>query len=224
LRFALFLFVIFLVRAPSGAAKAQPERRTGGEPWPSHGVDASDSHAGGLSAILKQAFSARIIHPEFSSRYGFKRSDEAVRQSRIELIAVLLSPCSLPKAMAQVANGTAEVFLGASWVVESCGEGAKPTIAASYFRRAYDGGVRRLILEVLAIHFPSWPARTLRISLRCQCHFQMEQTQDAAHRAQFGQTLFHFPPSPVGGSRYQAEIWHFTQAFPSQNAWGIFGQ
>src|SRR6202166_2612834 len=77
--------------------------------------------------------------PEFSSRYGFNEVMKLSVSQRLELIASA-EPLVHYRADGTSANGTAEVFLGAQAVV-SHGEGAKPTIAASYFRRVYDGGV-----------------------------------------------------------------------------------
>lgn len=80
--------------------------------------------------------------PEFSTRYEFNEVVKLAVSRRLEFIE-----SSEPDIHYTVnnlsANGMAEVFLG-SQVVLLPGEGAKPTISASYFRRVFDGGVPEL--------------------------------------------------------------------------------
>ena len=47
--------------------------------------------------------------------------------------------CSGNSKRGVTANRVADIFVGAQFVLYH-GEGAKPTVAASYFHRAYDGG------------------------------------------------------------------------------------
>jgi hypothetical protein len=80
--------------------------------------------------------------PEFSSRSSL---NEVLKLSVIPRLELLASsePIVHYRADGRTANGVAEVFLGAQAVL-SPGEGAKPTVAVSYFHRAYDGGVPEL--------------------------------------------------------------------------------
>jgi hypothetical protein len=155
--------------------------------------------------------------PEFSSRYGANEVIKLSVKPRLELIASA-EPLVHYRADAASANGTAEVFLGAQAVV-SHGEGARPTIAASYFRRVYDGGVPELDFgsprnsflllasaDVMGFHYDA------------NVIFN-EQTQEAAHRTQFGQTLS-ISHRVVGKLSLSGEIWHFTQPFLRSNAVG----
>jgi len=155
--------------------------------------------------------------PEFSSRYGFNEVMKLSVAPRLELISSA-EPFVHYRAGGMSANGTAEVFLGAQAIVIH-GEGAKPTIAASYFRRVYDGGApevdfgspRNSILflasgDVKGFHYDA------------NAIFN-EQTQAVVHRAQFGQTLS-ITHHVAGKFSVSGEIWHFTQPFLRGHAVG----
>ena len=94
-----------------------------------------------------------------------------------------------------------------------------PTIAASYFRRVYDGGVPEL-------DFGS-PRNSLLLLASADVkgfHYDAnaifnEQTQGLVHRGQFGQTLSISHPI-IGKLSLSGEIWHFTQPFLHGNAVG----
>ena len=154
---------------------------------------------------------------EFSSRYGLNEVMKLSVTSRLEFIASA-EPFVHYRADGTTANGTAEVFLGAQGVVVH-GEGSKPTIAASYFRRVYDGGVPE-------VDFGS-PRNSLLILASGDVkgfHYDAnaifnEQTQGVVHRGQFGQTLSISHPI-IGKLSLSGEIWHFTQPFLRGNAVG----
>jgi hypothetical protein len=155
--------------------------------------------------------------PEFSSRYGLNEVIKLSVTPRLEFIASA-EPFIHYSADGTTANGTAEVFLGVQAVV-SHGEGAKPTMTASYFRRLYDGGVPEL-------DFGS-PRNSLLLLASADVkgfHYDAnaifnEQTQGVVHRGQFGQTLSISHPI-IGKLSLSAEIWHFTQPFLHGNAVG----
>jgi hypothetical protein len=155
--------------------------------------------------------------PEFSSRYGFNEVMKLSVMPRLELIASA-EPLVHYRVDGTSANGTAEVFLGAQAVV-SQGEGSKPTISASYFRRVYDGGVPE-------VDFGS-PRNSFLVLASADVkgfHYDAnaifnEQTQETAHRVQFGQTLSISHPI-VGKLSLSGEIWHFTQPFLRSHAVG----
>lgn len=155
--------------------------------------------------------------PEFSSRYGFNEVIKLSVERRLQLIASA-EPLVHYRADGVSANGTAEVFLGAQAVV-SRGEGARPTIAASYFRRIYDGGVPE-------VDFGS-PRNSLLVLASADVkgfHYDAnavfnEQTQAAVHRPQFGQTLS-ISHHVAGKFSVSGEIWRFTQPFLRSSAVG----
>src|ERR1700740_1058722 len=87
---------------------------------------------------FETGLSAANHSPEFSSRFAPNEVLKFSVHPRLEFLASS-EPVVHFRAAGQTANRVAEVFLGAQAVI-SPGEGAKPTIAVSYFHRAYDGG------------------------------------------------------------------------------------
>jgi hypothetical protein len=136
---------------------------------------------------------------------------------RFELLAAS-EPSVHYRADDQIANGTAEVFLGVQGIVHH-GEGAQPTIAVSYFRRIYDGGAPEL-------DFGS-PRNSLLLLASADVkgfHYDVnamlnEVIEGTTHRAQSGQSL---TISHSMGKRFaiSGEIWHFTQPFLRSNTVG----
>jgi hypothetical protein len=155
--------------------------------------------------------------PEFSSRYGFNEIMKLSVTPRLELIASA-EPLVHYRADGISANGTAEVFLGAQAVVIH-GEGARPTIAASYFRRVYDGGAPELDFGSPRNSFLLLTSGDVKgFHYDANAIFN-EQTQEAVHRVQFGQTLS-ISHHVVGKLSLSGEIWHFTQPFLRSHAVG----
>src|ERR1700719_4566862 len=210
-----FLLLNFVIVPLSLAQSAQSDEAEASPGRPTVSTPATLTPVGYLqfeTGVLGASHS-----PEFSSRYGFNEVTKLSITPRLELIASA-EPLVHYRADGTSANGTAEVFLGAQAVV-SHGEGAKPTIAASYFRRVYDGGVpegdfgspRNSFLLLAS-------ADVKRFHYDANAIFN-EQTQGAAHRAQFGQTLS-ISHHVVGKLSLSGEIWHFTQPFLRSHAVG----
>ena len=155
--------------------------------------------------------------PEFSRRYSFNEVIKFSVIRRFELIASA-EPIVHYSADGITGNTQGEIFLGAQAVLNP-GEGAKPTIAASYFHRAYDGPAPEL-------DFGS-PANTAMILASADVkgfHYDAnailnELIDGQVRRAQFGQTLSISHPL-VGKFTVSGEIWHFTQPFLRGNAVG----
>jgi hypothetical protein len=82
--------------------------------------------------------------PEFSSRVGFNEAIKLSVAPRLELLASA-EPVAHYTFDGTSANSAADVFFGAQ-VALAYGEGAIPTVAVSYFHRAYDGGAPELDL------------------------------------------------------------------------------
>jgi hypothetical protein len=155
--------------------------------------------------------------PEFSSRFAPNEVMKFSVHPRLELLAAS-EPVVHYRVAGQSANRVAEVFLGAQAVLIP-GEGAKPTLAVSYFHRAYDGGAPEfdfgspknsvLLLasaEVKGFHYDA------------NAMFN-ELTEGTVRRAQFGQSLTISHPLK-GKFTLSGEIWHFTQPFLRGNAVG----
>jgi len=155
--------------------------------------------------------------PEFSSQSSL---NEVVRFSltrRIQLLAAA-GPFARSRAENQPTNGTGDVALGVQGVVHQ-GQGARPTIALSYFRRVYSGGTpdldfgsaRNSMLLLVSADVKGFHYDT---------NFLFNEVIDnSIHRAQFGQTLS-VSHSLVKKFGISGEIWHFTQPFLRSNAVG----
>jgi len=216
LKLTLCLVFLSLILVASSAAQSaasdEPEANPG---RPTVSTPATLTPEGYLQ--LESGFLGASHSPEFSSRYGLNEVMKLSVTSRLEFIASA-EPFVHYRSDGTTANGTAEVFLGAQGVVVH-GEGAKPTIAASYLRRVYDGGVPE-------VDFGS-PRNSLLLLASGDVkgfHYDAnaifnEQTQGVVHRGQFGQTLSISHPI-IGKLSLSGEIWHFTQPFLHGNAVG----
>jgi hypothetical protein len=166
---------------------------------------------------FETGLSAANHSPEFSSRFAPSEVLKFSVHPRLEFLASS-EPVVHFRAAGQTANRVAEVFLGAQAVI-SPGEGAKPTIAVSYFHRAYDGGAPEFDFGS-----PANSALLLASADVKGFHYDAnamfnELTEGTVRRAQFGQslTISHALPHKFTLS---GEIWHFTQPFLRGNAIG----
>jgi len=155
--------------------------------------------------------------PEFSSRTGFNEVIKLTVHKRVQLLASV-EPLVHYRAAGRTANGTAEAFLGAQAMLYA-GEGAKPTISASYFRRVYDGGVPELDFgspRNSALLLASADVKGFHYDTNALFN---ELHETGAHHLQLGQTL---SVSHRLGSRFSlsGELWHFTQPFLHGHAIG----
>jgi hypothetical protein len=212
LRFLLVSLVIVSSSAAQSAESDAPEANPG---RPTVSTPATLTPVGYLqfeTGVLGASHS-----PEFSSRYGLNTVMKLSVASRLELITSA-EPFVQYHADSTSANGTAEIFLGAQ-VVLSRGEDLKPTIAASYFRRVYDGGVPELDFGSPRNSFLLLASGDVKgFHYDANAIFN-EQTQEVVHRAQFGQTLS-ISHHLVGKLWLSGEIWHFTQPFLRSHAVG----
>lgn len=160
--------------------------------------------------------------PEFSSRSSFGEVMKFSVHPRLEFLASA-EPFVRYRADGHTANGVAEVFLGAQAVVRH-GEGAKPTVSASYFHRVYDGGVPEfdfgspansfLLLASADVKGFHYDANAMFNEL-----IDVSMHRGPVRRAQFGQSLTISHPI-MGKLTLSGEIWHFTQPFLRSNAVG----
>ncbi len=155
--------------------------------------------------------------PEFSSQSSVNEVVKFSVTPRIELLAAD-QPFAYSRAGNRTAWTTGDVALGVQGLVYQ-GEGARPTIALSYFHRVYAGdapdidigsdrnsGLILASADVKGFHYDT--------------NFIFNEVIGSGiHRAQFGQTLSvsHALPKKFGIS---GEIWHFTQPFLRSNAVG----
>jgi hypothetical protein len=214
------LFAASSLLALSAGAQTPPPTATGEPPEVNPGRPTVSTPAT-LTPVGYLQFETGAIgawhSPEFSSRSSFNEVMKFSVASRLELLASA-EPFVHYSAAGQTANGVAEVFLGAQAIV-SPGEGAKPTVAVSYFHRAYDGGVPEfdfgsplnsvLILasaDVKGFHYDA------------NAMFN-ELVDTNVRRAQFGQSLTISHPLKHKFT-LSGEIWHFTQPFLRSNTVG----
>ena len=156
--------------------------------------------------------------PEFSSRSGLNVVLKFSPSRRLEFLAAA-EPLVHYSARNRTANGTAELFLGLQGVIHR-GEGARPTIAASYFRRVFDGGVPELDLGSARNSLILLASADVK-GFHYDTNAMMNEVVEGGgiHRAQFAQTLS--VSHPAGRAfAISAELWHFTQPFLRNNAVG----
>ena len=155
--------------------------------------------------------------PEFSTRYEFNEVIKLAVTRRLEFIESS-EPAVHHTLNGVSANGVAEVFLGAQ-VVLLPGEGAKPTLSASYSRRVYDGGAPELDVgspRNSSVFYASADVKGFHYDANAVFN---EVLEGPVHRLQFGQTLSISHPLKKGFS-LSGEIWRFTQPFLRGNAIG----
>jgi hypothetical protein len=216
LRLVLCLLLILGVFVPSSAAQSGPSGEPEANPGrPTVSTPATLTPVGYLQ--FETGFLGADHSSEFSSRYGFNEVIKLSVAPRLELLASG-EPIAHYTADGVTANSVADVFLGAQVVVVQ-GEGAKPTIAGSYFHRAYDGGAPELDLGSPTNSFLVLASADIK-GFHCDANAVFnELSQGAVRRAQFGQTLS-ISHHLVGTVSLSGEIWHFTQPFLNSNAVG----
>jgi hypothetical protein len=208
------LAFLFLVQS-SLAQVGTPDDPTANPGRPTVSTPATITPVGYLQ--FETGFLGAWHSPEFSSRESVNEVIKFSISRRFELLAAS-EPLVHYRADGQIANGTAEVFFGVQGIVHH-GEGVQPTIAMSYSRRIYDGGVPEL-------DFGS-PRNSLLLLASADVkgfHYDAnamlnEIIEGTTHRAQFGQSL---TISHAVSTRFavSGEIWHFTQPFLRSNALG----
>jgi hypothetical protein len=155
--------------------------------------------------------------PEFSTRYEFNEVIKLAVTRRIEFIESS-EPAVHYTLNGVSANGIAELFLGAQ-VVLMPGEGAKPTLSASYSRRIYDGGAPELDVGSPLNSSVLYASADLKgFHYDANAVFN-EVLEGPVRRLQLGQTIS--ISHPLGkGFGLSGEIWRFSQPFLHSNAIG----
>jgi hypothetical protein len=217
LRLILIVSFLFLsgaiqrATAQSGVAD-EPEANPG---RPTVSTPATLTPVGYLQ--FETGFLAADDSPEFSSLYNLNEAIKLSVAPRLEFLAVA-EPIAHFTEDAATANRVADIFLGAQFVLHQ-GEGPKPTLAVSYFRRVYDGGAAEFDLGS--------PVNSLLVLASADVKgfhydanaFFPELEQGPVRRAQFGQSLTISHPL-LHEFTLSGEIWHFTQPFLRSNAVG----
>ena len=190
------------------SAEANPGRPTVSTPATITPVGYLQFETGGLGAKHS---------PEFSTRQSITEVLKFSVSRRFQLLAAA-EPFVHHITDKQTTNSTAEVFLGVQGIVAP-GEGARPTIAMSYFRRVYDGGAPELDFgspRNSVVLLASADLKGFHYDANAMFNELIDGT---THRAQFGQslTIAHALSARLGLS---GEMWHFSQPFLRSNAVG----
>lgn len=217
MRLILLALLIFLAVAPEpvpaqSEVAEEPEANPG---RPTVSTPATLTPVGYLQ--FETGFLPAFDSPEFSSRYSFNEVMKISVAPCLEFL-VAAEPVAHFTADRATANRVADIFLGAQSVLYH-GEGAKPTLAVSYFHRVYDGGAPEfdfgsptnsiLILASADVKGFHYDANA----------FFTELVHGPVRRGQFGQSLTISHPF-LHRFTLSGEIWHFTQPFLGSNAVG----
>jgi len=155
--------------------------------------------------------------PEFSSQPSINEVIKFAVSRRFELLAAT-EPFVHSRVGVQTADQTGDVSVGVQGVVYQ-GEGARPTVALSYFRRVYNGNTPDLDIgsaDNSALFLVSADVKGFHYDTN---YFFNEVVGASIRRAQFGQTLS-VSHALAGKFGLTGEIWHFTQPFLRGNAVG----
>jgi hypothetical protein len=197
------------------AAAQQPDSPTANPARPTVSTPATLTPAGYLQ--FESGFLYANHSPEFSSQSSINEVMKFSATRRIELL-VSSGPFAHSRTAGQSSNGAGGISLGVQGILHQ-GEGARPTLALSYFREVYGGDTPDLDIGSArnsALFLASADVKGFHYDTN---YIFNEVIDSAVHRAQFGQTLSVSHPlwNKLGLS---GEIWHFTQPFLRSNAVG----
>jgi hypothetical protein len=208
----LYLTLTLHPAAAHSAVDDEPEANPG---RPTVSTPATITPVGYLQ--FETGFVPAYQSPEFWSRYSLSEAIKLAVTPRLEFL-VTGEPVAHFTAERTNANRVADIFVGAQFVLYH-GEDSKPTVAVSYFHRAYDGGAPEfdygsptnslLFLasgDVKGFHYDSNA-------------FFTELEHGPVRRGQFGQSLT-ISHQFLRRFALSGEIWHFTQPFLRSNAVG----
>jgi len=155
--------------------------------------------------------------PEFSSLLNLNEVLKLTLAPRIELIFSSV-PVAHYRTGDRTSDRTGDYFVGAQGVLLK-GNGAKPTLAVSYFRKVYDGGAAELDIGSPRQSFLILASADVKGFHYDTNFLANEMAQNGVRRAEFGQTLSISHPA---GKRFSisGELWHFTQPFLRGHAAG----
>ena len=211
---ASFLFLAFTLQPTAAQSESaqEPEANPG---RPTVSTPATLTPVGYLQ--FETGFVSAHDSPEFLSRYSLNEVIKLTVAPRLEFLAAA-EPVAHFTAEGTSANRVADIFLGAQCVLYR-GEGAKPTLAVSYFHRAYDGGAPEFDYGSPTNSFLALASADVKGFHYDANAFFTELMQAQARRGQFGQSLT-ISHSFMKRFTLSGEIWHFTQPFLRSNAVG----
>jgi hypothetical protein len=185
-RAALLLLTLLGVLGRLVAAHSQkPEEPEANPGRPTVSTPATLTPLGYLQ--FETGFEGARHSPEFRSRYSFGEAMKVSVSRRLELLASG-EPVARFTAEGDSGSRVADIFLGAQGVLRH-GEGAKPTVALSYFHRVYDGGAPEFDFGSPTNSFLVLASADLKGFHYDANAFLTELVQESVRRAQFGQSL-----------------------------------
>ncbi|HVC46830.1 MAG TPA: hypothetical protein VND90_06255 [Terracidiphilus sp.] len=159
--------------------------------------------------------------PEFSSQAGLGEVVKYAVSSRVQFLA---GSGPYVHSNTQPTDGTGDVTLGVQGIVWP-GEGARPTLALSYFHRVFSGGTPDLdIGSAINSAIVLASADVMGFHYDTNYLFNEVESDEGVRRVQFGQTL---SVSHGLGKRFgiSGELWDFTQPFlgnfAAGNLWAV---
>ena len=211
--FVSFLFLVLTPRHTTAQSAVVDAEANPGRPTVS--TPATLTPVGYLQ--FETGFVPAYDSPEFSSRNSFNEVIKLAVAPRLEFLASA-EPVAHFTAGGATGNRVGDIFLGAQGVLYA-GEGSKPTLAVSYFHRAYDGGAPEFDYGSPTNSFlilASADGKGFHYDANA---FFTELEQGPVRRGQFGQSLTISHPF-LKRFTLSGEIWHFTQPFLRGNAVG----
>jgi hypothetical protein len=157
---------------------------------------------------------------EFANRTGIEAVVKLSIARRFELL-VQTEPMVFSDLGTRTDAEPGEVFAGFQTVIHR-GEGARPTVSLSYFRRLYASPAPELDIGTnrqSALLLVSFDVRKFHVDTNGILTEQITD-QRGVHRMQFGQTLSISHPV-AGHLAISGEIWHFSQPLTNSNAVGL---
>lgn len=155
--------------------------------------------------------------PEVSAQSSFNEVVKFAVHRRLELL-VETEPVAYSRDGRQTSDDPGDVFLGVQGLLHQ-GEGARPSIAVSYFRRVYSGAAPDLDIGSARNSLLLLASADVKGFHYDTNYFFDEVIEGAVHRVQFGQTLS-LSHALKGKFGLTGEIWHFTQPFQRGHAVG----
>jgi hypothetical protein len=208
----LYLTLTLQLTAAQSAVNEEPEANPG---RPTVSTPATITPVGYLQ--FETGFVPAYHSTEFSSRYSLSEAIKLALAPRLEFL-VEGEPIAHFTAEGTTASRVADIFVGAQGVLYK-GEAAKPTLAVSYFHRAYDGGAPEFDYGSPTNSFLVLASADVKGFHYDANAFFTELEQGPVRHGQFGQSLTISHPF-LRRFTLSGEIWHFTQPFLKSNAVG----
>jgi hypothetical protein len=156
---------------------------------------------------------------EFSNQASINEVIKLAVAKRLQFL-VVTQPFAVTDTGPKNSHDAGDISLGFQTVLVNGGE-RRPTLSVSYFRRVYSGTAPDIDIgsnRQSAILLLS--ADALGFHVDTNYIFNEQISDDAVHRAQFGQTLSISHPLPHKFTM-GTELWHFTQPFSRSHAAGL---